>query len=205
MTEICCYKGSGGVASSFGANYDPTMTQGFWLADQIDADLTVAGDSAWYWWTALSPVLGCDPKADPGCPTRVNTKGFNDGLLYYDQHGSDRRRHEDLHDQTLLRARPVQPLRAPGCGAPRRGRRCPPGLHAMAFANGTEWTVVTWNESKSAATFGLDLPGAATAATGAVITNETNSLAPTERPRRTESGTWLVALPASTIATYTFH
>ena len=87
MTEICCYKGSGGVASSFGAQYDPTMRQGFWLADQIDSDLTVAGDSAWYWWTALSPVLGCDPKADPTCPSRVNTKGFNDGLLYYDQHG----------------------------------------------------------------------------------------------------------------------
>ena len=70
MTEICCYKGSGGVASSFGAKYDPTMTQGFWLADQIETDFTVAGDSAWYWWTALSPVLGCDPKADPKCPTR---------------------------------------------------------------------------------------------------------------------------------------
>ena len=45
MTEICCYKGSGGVASSFGAHFDPTMTQGFWLADQIYADLTVAGDT----------------------------------------------------------------------------------------------------------------------------------------------------------------
>ena len=85
MTEICCYKGSGGIASSFGAQYDPTMTQGFWLADQIYDDLTIAGDSAWYWWTALSPVIGCDPKADPTCVTRVNAKGFNDGLLYYDQ------------------------------------------------------------------------------------------------------------------------
>ena len=148
MTEICCYKGSGGVASSFGAHYDPTMTQGFWLADQIDADLTVAGDSAWYWWTALSPVLGCDPKADPECPTRVNTKGFNDGLLYYDQHGPARRRHEDLHDQTLLRARPVQPLRAAGRRAPRRvgpaGRAARDGVRRRA----RQWTIVTWNESK---------------------------------------------------------
>src|SRR5439155_825588 len=85
MTEICCYKGSGGVATSFGAQYDPTITQGLWLADQIYDDLTIAGDSAWYWWTALSPVIGCDPKADPSCVTRVNASGFNDGLLYYDE------------------------------------------------------------------------------------------------------------------------
>ena len=53
MTEICCYKGSGGVAAGFGAQFDPTMTQGLWLADQIYDDLVTAGDSAWYWWTAL--------------------------------------------------------------------------------------------------------------------------------------------------------
>src|SRR5260370_17583444 len=61
------------------------MTQGLWLADQIYDDLTVARDSAWYWWTALSSAIGCDPKADPSCVTRVNADGFNDGLLYYDE------------------------------------------------------------------------------------------------------------------------
>jgi O-glycosyl hydrolase len=203
MTEICCYKGSGGIASSFGAQYDPTMTQGFWLADQIDADLTVAGDTAWYWWTALSPVLGCEPKADSGCPTRVNTKGFNDGLLYYDPH-------EPADGVTTIFttkrffvlghfSRYVRP------GAVRHDvADLPAGLHAMAFANGTGWTVVAWNESKSDATFGLDLPGSATTASGAVITNPGNNLAPTQLPRRTTAGPWLVHLPAATIATYTF-
>ncbi|HVJ95878.1 MAG TPA: glycoside hydrolase [Acidimicrobiia bacterium] len=64
MTEVCCYKGSGEGAAGMGAQYDPTMKQGFWLANQIHDDLTVAGDSAWYWWTALSPKLGCAPDAD---------------------------------------------------------------------------------------------------------------------------------------------
>jgi O-glycosyl hydrolase len=204
MTEICCYKGSGGVASSFGAHFDPTMTQGFWVADQIEADLTVAGDSAWYWWTALSPVLGCDPKADPGCPTRMNTKGFNDGLLYYDQNGPA----DGVTDIFTTKrffvlgqfSRYVRP------GAVRHDvAALPAGLHAMAFADGKQWTVVTWNESKAATTFGLALPAAASVATGAVITNQSNSLATTALPGRTDSGAWLVHLPESTIATYTFR
>jgi O-glycosyl hydrolase len=204
MTEICCYKGSGGVASSFGAQYDPTMTQGFWLADQIDADFTVAGDTAWYWWTALSPVLGCDPLADPACPTRVNTKGFNDGLLYYDQHGPS----DGVTDIFTTKrffvlgqfSRYVRP------GAVRHGiANLPAGLHAMAFATGGQWTVVAWNESKSSAAFGLELPGRVDAATGAVITNASQSLASGQLPARTDRGAWLVRLPASSIATYTFR
>jgi len=204
MTEICCYKGSGGVATSFGAQYDPTMKQGFWLADQIDADLTVAGDSAWYWWTALSPVLGCDPKADPACPTRVNTKGFNDGLLYYDQHGPA----DGVTDIFTTKrfyvlgqfSRYVRP------GAVRHGvAGLPAGLHAMAFEAAGHWTVVAWNESKSSAAFGLDLPGKVAAATGAVITNATQSLARATPPPRTDRGAWLVRLPAASLVTYTFR
>ena len=203
MTEICCYKGSGGVASSFGAQYDPTMTQGFWLADQIDSDLTVAGDSAWYWWTALSPVLGCDPKADPGCPTRVNPKGFNDGLLYYDQHGPA----DGVTDIFTTKrffvlgqfSRYVRP------GAVRHGvAGLPVGLHALAFEADGKWTVVAWNESKSDTTFGLRLPGPVNAATGAVETGPTHDLAAAAVPVRTDTGAWLARIPAATIATYTF-
>ena len=122
MTEICCYKGSGGVATSMGANYDPTMTQGFWMADQIESDLTVAGDSAWYWWTALSPVLGCDPKADPKCPTTGEYEGLQRRLAVLRPARRDRRHHQDLPDQALLRDGPVQSLRASRRGAPRRHR-----------------------------------------------------------------------------------
>ena len=88
MTEICCYKGSGGVASSIGANYDPTMTQGFWLADQIDEATSPSPATAR--GTGGRRCRRCSAvirRPIPTCPTRVNTKGFNDGLLYYDQHG----------------------------------------------------------------------------------------------------------------------
>ena len=203
MTETCCYKGSGTLLSSFGAQYDPTMTQGFWLADQIHDDLTVAGDSAWYWWTALSPVLGCDPKADPQCPSRVNTKGFNDGLLYYDQHKNTggvttifptKRFYVLGHFSRYVRP-----------GAVRHDvAGLPAGVHAMSFSSDSGWTVVAWNETKSDATFGLDLPNRTLTPEHAVVTNASHSLSPTTPPVRTTSGAWLVRLPASTIATYTF-
>jgi O-glycosyl hydrolase len=203
MTEICCYKGSGGVASSFGANYDPTMTQGFWLADQIESDFTVAGDSAWYWWTALSPVLGCSVVADPKCPDKVNTKGFNDGLLYYDEHGAADGVTKIFTTKRFYVLGQFSRFVRPG--AVRHDvTGVPKGVHALAFsADGGDWTVVTWNENASAATFGLRLPTSASVKT-ATVTNASSSLAGAPSPKHTDSGAWLVALPARTIATYTF-
>jgi O-glycosyl hydrolase len=205
MTEICCYKGSGGVASSFGANYDPTMTQGFWLADQIESDFTVAGDSAWYWWTALSPVLGCDPKADPACPTRVNTKGFNDGLLYYDEHGvADgvtkifTTKRFDVLGQFSRYVRP---------GAVRHDvSGLPKGVRGMAFSTATGWTVVTWNEASTRAAFVLQLPGATKVLSGAITDARSTwgTVLGANLPTLTKSGSWIVDLPKASISTYTF-
>ncbi len=79
MTEICCYNGS-----KFGYQYDPTMRQGMWLAKSIYNDFVFGGDSAFDWWTAISPNLGCDPAAAPTCPDNANILGRNDGLIYYD-------------------------------------------------------------------------------------------------------------------------
>lgn len=202
MTEICCYKGSGGVATSFGAQFDPTMTQALWLADQVDSDLRVAGDSAWYWWTALSPVLGCDPKADPQCPTRVNTKGFNDGLLYYDEHAPANGPTTIFTTKRFYAlgqfSRYVRP------GAVRHDvAGMPAGVHAMAFAAGDDWTVVAWNESRTPATFAVRLPNPAVA-TGATVTDATKSLGSTDLPLATTTGSWRVSLPPTSIATFTF-
>jgi O-glycosyl hydrolase len=202
MTEICCYKGSGGVATSFGPQYDPTMKQAMWLADQVDADLRVAGDSAWYWWTALSPVLGCDPKAQPQCATRVNTKGFNDGLLYYDEHAPADGPTTIFTTKRFYAlgqfSRYVRP------GAVRHDvAGLPAGVHAMAFAADGGWTVVAWNESRSTATFALRLPKPA-AATGATITNAAENLHAATTPPRTTTGDWRVDLSPATIGTYTF-
>src|SRR5262249_18304220 len=150
----------GGVASSFGAQFDPTMTQAFWLANQIYDDMTIAHDSAWYWWTALSPVLGCDPKADPLCVTRKNSQGFNDGLLYYDEHQATSgvtglfttRRYYALGQFS----RYVRP------GATRHDvTGAPKGVRMMAFAAGDGWTVVAWNESADSARVGIAFPKSA--------------------------------------------
>ncbi len=203
MTEICCYKGSGGVATSQGANYDPTMTQGFWLADQIDSDLTVAGDSAWYWWTALSPKLGCDPKAQPECVKQVNDVGFNDGLIYYDPNfatdGVDRifvTKRFYVMGQFSKYVRP---------GAVRHDvSGLPAGVHSMAFTSPTGYTVVTWNEGASAVSYGLSVPGGQTIGTGVAMTNANGNLVAAPEPRRTTTGPWLLKLPAKTIVTYTF-
>jgi len=203
MTEICCYKGSGGVASSFGAQYDPTITQGLWLADQIYDDLTIAGDSAWYWWTALSPVLGCDPKTDRQCATRVNEQGFNDGLLYYDQAFAT-----DGVTTIFPTARFYvlgQFSRYVRPGSIRHGvTGAPDGARVMAFQHGTVWTVVAWNEGRTESTFGLALPGPSTSVRSAVATSSRARLTPTAPPARTASGSWLVHLAPRTVVTFTF-
>ncbi len=205
MTEICCYKGSGGVATSFGAQYDPTMTQGFWLADQIYDDFTIAGDSAWYWWTALSPVLGCDPKADPQCPTHKNTKGFNDGLLYYDEHVAASgvtqifpTKRFSVLEQFSRYVRPGT-VRHAVTGAPK-------GVRMLAFAEGSRWTVVAWNEGKAAQTLGIALPNGPHAPTQATATstNDHDDMKEGPPPASTNTGSWLVTIPPGTIATYTF-
>jgi O-glycosyl hydrolase len=203
MTEICCYKGSGGVANGMGPNYDPTMTQGLWLADQIEGDLSVAGDHAWYWWTALSPVLGCDPHADASCPDRENTKGFNDGLLYYDKNGvvdglttifTTKRFY--VFGQFSRYVRP---------GAVRHDvTGMPDGLHAMAFSSGQGWTVVTWNETAREQKYGLRLPVRAVA-TDATMTDARMNLTKAKEPQRTTSGVFIVDLPAHSVATYSFR
>ncbi len=82
-TEICCYDDAG-----FGYQYDPTMNSAMWLATTIYDDLMVADASAFDWWLALSPDLGCDPAADPSCFRSVNVLGRNDGLIYFNLNGA---------------------------------------------------------------------------------------------------------------------
>jgi O-glycosyl hydrolase len=203
MTEICCYKGSGGVGTSMGANYDPTITQGLWLADQIYDDFTIAGDSAWYWWTALSSVIGCDPHADPSCATRVNVKGFNDGLLYYDPNYATNGDTQIFTTKRFYALGQFSRYVRPGAVL-HRVSGLPAGVRALAFSHGADFTVVAWNDAAASSQFALTVPGNASDARDAVATSPTLDLAPTAHPVRTTAGSWLVSLPARTIATYTF-
>jgi O-glycosyl hydrolase len=203
MTEICCYRGAGGVATSFGAQYDPTITQGLWLADQIYDDLTIAGDSAWYWWTALSPVIGCDPNADPRCVTRVNAKGFNDGLLYYDEKFATDGVTEIFPTKRFYVLGQFSRYVRPG-SIRHDVRGAPDGVRVMAFQHGSAWTVVAWNERATATTFGVAVPGAPASVRDAVATSSTAQLSPAPVPARTTAGTWVVHVAPRTIVTYTF-
>jgi len=203
MTEICCYKGSGGVATSFGAQYDPTMTQGLWLADQVYDDLTVARDSAWYWWTALSPKIGCDPKADPSCVTRVNATGFNDGLLYYDQNFANDGVVNIFTTKRFFVLGQFSRYVRPGAVL-HDVQGAPDGVRVMAFRRGRSWTVVAWNEGQAEARFGLALPGRRMTVREAVATSPADRLSPTTRPARADAGNWVVHVAPQTIVTYTF-
>jgi len=157
-SEICCFNGKG-----FGWQYDPTMTSGLWLANTIWGDLAVAHDSAFDWWLALSPNLGCNPVAQRGCPGVVQARGRNDGLIYFD------RRFAADGNQTLYLTKRYWVL----AGFSRYVRPgdvlhevagLPPGLRAVAFSAGSgaavsRWTVVVIDNAPSGSTnLHIDLP-----------------------------------------------
>jgi hypothetical protein len=206
MTEICCYDGKGPFVG-FGAQYDPTMVSGLWLADTVWQDLTVIGDAAFDWWTAVSPQLGCDPAADAPCVRRPNGAGWNDGLLYYDPNFRTDGNHSIYTSKRYWVmgnfSRYVRP------GAIRHGvAGVPPGLRALAFARGGDWTVVVIDEAAAGtapATLRLALPGQRRLrATGAVVTSATTDLAPLQPPRRAEDGAFVARLRPQSVTTFTF-
>ncbi|HEV7524860.1 MAG TPA: beta-glycosidase, partial [Acidimicrobiia bacterium] len=144
------------------------------------------------------------PKPDPKCVTRVNPKGFNDGLLYYDAKGPVGGVTQIFTTKRFYTlgqfSRYVRP------GAVRHDvRGTPAGVRAMAFEAGARWTVVAWNEGKSDRTFAVELPNSAVAARSAVGTSASAALSPVALPGRTATGRWLVHLPARSIATFQFR
>src|SRR5213079_1926325 len=122
------------------------------------------------WWTALSSAIGCDPKADPSCVTRVNATGFNDGLLYYDQNFAGDGNVDVFTTKRFFVLGQFSRYVRPGA-VRHEVTNLPKGVHALAFADGDRWTVVAWNETHSDATIGLALRAGTSRATGAVITN----------------------------------
>jgi O-glycosyl hydrolase len=204
MTEICCYDGKGPIVG-FGAQYDPTMTSGLWLAHSIFQDLAITGDAAFDWWTAVSKELGCDPTHDPACTRTLNTKGWNDGLLYYD--GAFRT--DGNHAVTPTKrffvlgnfSRYVRPgaIRHDVAGAP-------PGVDVMAFASGRHWVVVATNTTPGRTSLRLALPGSTgrVRATGAVETSATRDLGSVSVPHRDGDRTFVADLAPASVTTFTF-
>lgn len=198
-TEICCSNGGG-----YGQGYDPTIDGGLRMADLIHQDLTEADDAQFDWWTALSPVLGCDPVAAPSCPAAKNGQGWNDGLIYYDpDYAADGNQNLYVTKRFWTLANFSRFVRPGAVRFPVSGM--PANVWPVAFESGGTWTVVAINDNSSDTSFPLHF-GATNgqlAATGAYRTSATEDLAPVALP--TVSGSTMTAtLPARSITTFTF-
>jgi O-glycosyl hydrolase len=200
MTEICCYNGS-----SFGANYDPTMTSGLWLANAIWQDLTQANDAAFHWWVALSSAIGCSPATHPGCAAMTNGSGWNDGLLYYDP---DFRRNGNQTIYFTNRywvfgnfSRYVRP------GAVRYAvDNAPEHVRLLAFTQNGAWTLIAINNASTgsdpkALRLRFPIGAARLRITGAYATSVAHDLAPVALPAFTANGTLTAMLPSQSVTT----
>ncbi|WP_042378307.1 glycoside hydrolase [Streptacidiphilus melanogenes] len=195
-TEICCQVSGGG----YGQQYDPTVTGALTMVDSLYDDLAYGDDSAFQWWTALSPELGCDPVTSSSCTTSVNSGGWNDGLIYYDpNYASDG--NQNVYPTKRFYAlgqysRYVRP------GAVRYAvAGSPGGVQTLAFWQNNAWTVVAANTNTSATALSLNAGSGALTPTGSYRTSATENLAPVAAP--SISGSTLSAtLPAQSITTY---
>jgi O-glycosyl hydrolase len=197
-TEICCFTG---IDQAGGQQYDPTITSALAMASIIHRDLTVADASAFHWWTALSKVMGCSPGSDPACAARVNDRGYNDGLVYFDPdyatNGNQRLYLTKRYHAMAQYSRYVRPgaVRHPVSGAP-------PGVQVLATRSGGTWTLVVNNLDAGARAVDVRLgTGRGLTATAAYRTSATEDAARVARPR-VEGDRAALTLPARSITTY---
>lgn len=202
-TEICCHTQVG-----FAYRYDPTMSSGMWLADTVYNDLMVAGASVFDWWIALSPDLGCNPIANPGCPYQVNPLGRNDGLIYFDLHGaSDGDRSLYLTKRYYVLGNFSRYLR-PGALL-YRVRTSDPRIEVIVAVRGSTEVIVAIDRTPAGAPLTpllVELPPGSPllVPTAAVQTSPTRSLAPTALP--TVAGPTVAMLsPPDSVTTYVFR
>jgi O-glycosyl hydrolase len=174
------------------------------MSSIIHRDLTVADSAAFHWWTAVSKVMGCSPGSDPACATRVNDRGFNDGLVYVDPeyatNGNQRLYLTKRYHAMAQYSRYVRPgaVRHPVTGTP-------PGVQVLATRAGSTWTLVVNN--LGAGPQAVDVAfgtGRRLAATAAYRTSATEDVARIARPRVTGDRASL-RLPAQSITTYVFR
>jgi O-glycosyl hydrolase len=197
-SEICCYTAVGG---GWAQGYDPGITAGLAISEKIYRDLNVTYDTAFHWWTALSPMLGCDPVASAGCQNQANSSGWNDGLIYYDpnyaSNGNQSLYVTKRYYGLAQYSRFVRP------GAVRHNvTGAPSGVQVSAFDHSGAWTLVVNNLNTASTSLTVHLNAkSAVSAGSAYRTSATESLASVAAP--TISGSSVTAtLPARSITTY---
>jgi O-glycosyl hydrolase len=197
-TEICCFTG---LSGGYGQGYDPTIVGALNMASIMHRDFTVAGDSAFHWWTAVSKVMGCSPGANPSCATNTNTSGWNDGLIYYDpQFASNGNQTLYLTKRYYAMAQYSRFVRP---GAVRHHvTGAPAGVQVLASSQGGNWTIVVNNLNTTAADLDVHLGALENVTpTAAYRTSATENLASAGNPS-VANGTVSVSLPARSISTY---
>ncbi|MFE2432535.1 glycoside hydrolase [Streptomyces sp. NPDC059373] len=196
-SEICCQKSG---TSGWGQQYDPTIDGGLDLANYVYRDFTLANDRSFQWWTALSSVIGCDVGTDSSCAGKVNTSGWNDGLIYYDpSYATDGNQSLYMTKRYYALAQYSKYVRP---GAVRYDiSGAPAGVQTMAFWKDGAWTVVASNTNSAASSLTLDTNSGALTPTATHRTSATESLASVTNP--TISGSVLTAsLPARSVTTF---
>jgi O-glycosyl hydrolase len=203
MTEICCYQGA-----HFGYQYDPTISSGLWLASTIYKDIAIGGDSAFQWWLAASPDLGCNTDIQPNCWRHFNYLGRNDGLLYFDINGA-RNGNQALYltKRFWVMANFSRFIR-PGAVnyATLSDSR---SVRALAVRRGHIWTVVVINQRPSGdgpLTLQLDFPPGydVVRSLGAWRTSATLNLSEVSLPQLS-GATVVTSLPSASVTTYQFQ
>ena len=199
-SEICCKNRSG-----FGYQFDPTMTSGLWLANTIWADLTQAHDSAFDWWTALSPRLGCNPVADPACVTRINPLGRNDALLYYDASAATDHNEAIYPTKRFWALGNFSRYVRPGAVL-HQVSGLPTGTRGAAFQSKSGWAVVVIDDGPAAMpptpiTLRIPTGGHSFAPVAAVRTSDSLDLAPVPLPRYRD-GTMTASVAPRSVTTF---
>lgn len=197
-TEICCQTK---LTGSFGSQYDPTITGGLSMANTIYTDMAYGGDSAFQWWTALSPKMGtCDPTTSTTCASTVGTSGSNDGLIYYDKNYSTN------GDQNLYIAKRFYVLGQYSKYVRPGARRyavtgTPSGVQVLAFWQNNAWTVVAANDNTTSTSLALNLGSGTLTPSGTYRTSATENMAGIAAPGISGS-TITQSLPAESVTTF---
>ncbi|MGP3984534.1 glycoside hydrolase family 30 protein [Streptomyces sp. KR80] len=193
-TEICCFGGGG---TGWKQEYDPTIDNALLMSRIMHKDFTVAHDSAFHWWVALSNMMGVDPETGASAK---NDQGWNDGLIYYDPtyaaNGNQKlyltKRYYALGQYSRF-VRPGAVLHEV-TGAPS-------GVEVSAFKRKGRWTLVVNNHNATASELTLTLPGSGLAAKKAVRTSATENWAAAGLPS-VDGNRVTASLPARSITTY---
>ena len=186
---------------SFSPGYDPGMTSGMWLARTIWRNITLGRAASFSWWVALSPELGCDARS-AACRTSANSRGWDDGLIYYDR---DYRSDRDL-DLVLTKrywvyaqfSRWITPGMRPHAVA-----GAPHGAQVLVFS-GLGRTVVVGippTGASGSTGFSLRLPWLGSAKASVYRTSATLDASPLPAVSTT-GGTLRLSLPPTSVTTY---